>query len=68
MPQYDPDAEFSSLALTVPMWSHSITRLQNIGKFSEASTEILTKLNRELFQLKNNIEKLQNIIEEELNE
>lgn len=68
MPQYDPDAEFSSLALTVPMWSHSITRLQNIGKFSEASTEILTKLNRELSQLKENIEKLQNKIEEELNE
>ena len=68
MPQYDPDAEFSSLALTVPMWSHSITRLQTIGKFSEASSEILTKLDHELHLLKGKIENLQNTIEEELNE
>jgi len=68
MPQYDPDAEFSSLALTLPMWSHSLTRLKTIGKFSEASTEILKKLDHELYQLKTNIENLHTTIEEELNE
>lgn len=68
MPQYDPDAEFSSLALTVPMWNHSLTRLFSIGNFSEASTSILKKLDRELNQLKDNIENLQNTIEGELDD
>ena len=68
MPQYDPDAEFSSLALTLPMWSHSLTRLKTIGKFSEASHEILKKLDHELYQLKTNIDNLHTTIEEELNE
>lgn len=68
MPQYDPDAEFSSIALTLPMWIHSLTRLKTIGKFSEASTEILKKLDHELYQLKTNIENLHTTIEEELNE
>jgi len=68
MPQYDSDAEFSSLALTLPMWSHSLTRLKTIGKFSEASHEMLKKLDHELYQLKTNIENLHTTIEEELNE
>ena len=68
MPQYDPDAEFSSLALTVPMWNHSLARLLSIGKFTEASDEILIKLNLELGHLRDNIENLQNTIEEELDD
>ena len=65
MPKYDPDAELSSLALTIPMWISSIKRTQSIAKFNEASMEALYKLDNQLLALKESIDILQKIIQEE---
>lgn len=65
MPKYDPDAELSSLTLTIPMWISSIKRTQSIAKFSEASMEALYKLDNQLLSLKASIDILQKTIQEE---
>ena len=65
MPKYDPDAEISSLTLTIPMWISSLKRTQSMAKFSEASTGALYKLDNQLQSLKDSIEEIQKIIQEE---
>lgn len=65
MPQYDPDAELSSLTLTIPMWIKSINRTMTISKFDEASSCALSKLEQQLITLKDNIDTMLSTIQEE---
>ncbi|GHV00118.1 hypothetical protein FACS1894211_06780 [Clostridia bacterium] len=52
MPEYDPDAEIKSLALTIPSWVSSINRVRTTAKFNEATDDALKKLEAELTALK----------------
>lgn len=44
MPAYDPDAEISSLALTIPSWISSINRVRKTARLSETSEAAVEKL------------------------
>ena len=68
MPVYDPDAEISSLTLTIPMWISSMNRTKSIAKFSEATTQGLWKLEQQLNALSDAIKEFKKIIEEEYHE
>lgn len=68
MPKYDPDAEISSLTLTIPMWISSMNRTKSIAKFSEATTQGLWKLEQQLNSLSDAVKELKKIIEEEYDE
>ncbi len=68
MPKYDPDAEISSLTLTIPTWVSSMKRTLSIANFHQASTEALWKLEQKLNDLKIAIEILQDAVEEEYHE
>ena len=59
MPKYDPDAEISSLALTIPMWISSINRTKSLAKFHEASKDALTRLEHQLVSLRQCINQMQ---------
>ncbi|MDO4166103.1 MAG: hypothetical protein Q4D32_01730 [Eubacteriales bacterium] len=65
MPKYDPDAELSSLSLTIPMWINSLKRTQDTAKFGHASSFALDKLSRQLEQLTRQIKELQRQMQEE---
>lgn len=52
MPDYDPDAEISSLALTIPSWIGSINRTLSVSDFNKTSCKARAKLQNELKQLK----------------
>ncbi len=51
MPAYDPDAEISSLSLTVPSWVSSIDRTLSAADFSKISDAAKNKLRKELKKL-----------------
>lgn len=51
-PQYDPDADFSSISFTISAWLSQLERLNNTASFSEASPSALWKLEQQLNQLK----------------
>jgi len=51
MPDYDPDAEISSLALTMPSWVKSIGRVLSTANFNKTSNKARTKLQNELKNL-----------------
>jgi len=68
MPKYDPDAELSSLTLTIPMWISSMKRTMSLAKFGDATTEALYKLDNQLAALEDQINTLQKIIREEYHE
>lgn len=51
MPAYDPDAEISSLTLTIPSWISSIDRALSTAKFNQASGNAKSKLKNELKNL-----------------
>ena len=55
MPAYDPDAEISSLALTIPSWVSSIDRTRSITNLSGISDNARRKLEKELLGLKETI-------------
>lgn len=55
MPVYDPDAEISSLALTIPSWVSSINRTRSVANFSEISINAQCSLENELLALKKTI-------------
>jgi len=55
MPVYDPDAEISSLTLTIPSWVSSINRTRLIANFSEISINAQCSLENELLVLKETI-------------
>ena len=51
IPQYDPDAQISSLALTIPSWISSIERAMNQTNFPETTHEARNRLNGQLASL-----------------
>ena len=68
MPKYDPDAEVSSLTLTIPTWISSMKRTQSIADFSQASPEAIMKLKNKLMNLSSAVREMIEIIREESNE
>lgn len=65
MPKYDPDAELSSLTLTIPMWISSINRTKSLTKFHEVSADALVRLEEQLIRLRQCTEEMQLKIQEE---
>lgn len=59
MPQYDPDAEISSLALTIPSWVSSIERSRKNTDFCKVSASAMNWLTRQLAILKQAIENIE---------
>ncbi|OGI00685.1 MAG: hypothetical protein A2Y25_10460 [Candidatus Melainabacteria bacterium GWF2_37_15] len=51
MPVYDPDAEISSLTLTIPSWISSINRTLSVADFDKTSYEARAKLKDGLKEL-----------------
>ena len=66
MPAYDPDAEISSLALTVPSWVTSIDRTRSIANLSDISSNARRKLEKELLVLKETIDNMLAVMKEEI--
>ena len=52
MPAYDPDAEFSSLTLTIPSWISSVNRVRTVSDISKTSHTARNKLAEALIHLK----------------
>ena len=65
MPAYDPDAQVSSLALTIPSWSSSIKRVTEATDFSKISNAARNRLMRNLTHLCSSIDTIRKAIEEE---
>ncbi|WP_310602754.1 hypothetical protein [Anaerosporobacter sp.] len=68
MPKYDPDAEISSLVLTIPMWISSMKRTQTISDFNQVSIKALWQLEQQLNSLQDSINILQTEIKERYHE
>ena len=58
MPAYDPDAELSSLTLTVPSWVRSIERARSVTNISEITDNARRKLEKELLELRKTIDSM----------
>jgi hypothetical protein len=56
MPKYDPDAEASSLALTIPSWRSSIERVQQKANLDGISAGARSSLESELISLRSTID------------
>lgn len=52
MPEYDPDAEINSLALTIPSWKSSIERTKEHANLAAISTGARKKVLKVLFELR----------------
>ena len=65
IPAFDPDAQVSSLALTVPSWTSSIKRVTEATNFSKISNAARNRLMRNLSNLSAGIEAIKTAIEEE---
>ncbi|HBI73834.1 MAG TPA: hypothetical protein DDY59_11685 [Lachnospiraceae bacterium] len=66
MPAYDPDAEISSLALTIPSWISSINRTCSTVNLSVVTDNACSKLEHQLLELKNTINSMLAAIKEEI--
>jgi len=64
IPAYDPDAEISSLTLTIPSWISSIERTRSLADFPKTTDTARGKLQHELFALHKAIYTIQKILEE----
>jgi len=64
MPIYDPDAEISGLALTIPSWVSSINRARVATDLRQTSYDARCKLKKELFGLKEAIDSMLETIKE----
>lgn len=65
MPAFDPDAEISSLALTIPSWSSSIERTRNAANLSIVSPKARGNLIKALNNLRSSVEEMLSAIKEE---
>ena len=52
MPEYDPDSEISSLALTIPSWISTISRVNRVTDITKTSPAARIRLREELKLLK----------------
>lgn len=66
MPAYDPDAEISSMALTIPSWVSSMERAHNRTDYSKTSVAARINLVKQLAILERTIYIVQKEIEEVL--
>ncbi len=66
MPGHDPDAEISSLTLTVPSWVSSIDRTRSMANLGGISGDARRKLEKELLVLKETIDTMLAAIKEEI--
>lgn len=66
MPEYDPDAEISSLTLTIPSWISSIQRTQSIADLPLVSDSARQKIRTQLVNLSITINEMLTAIEEEI--
>ena len=64
MQKFDPDAELSSLSLTIPSWCSSIERVMNVTDFQRSSKEGKKRLKIQLSNLMTVIDKITKILEE----
>lgn len=64
MPAYDPDAEISSLAFTVPSWASSINRVRSSVTMGRTSLKARDKLQGELLALRQAIDHMVAAIKE----
>ena len=64
MPKFDPDAELSSLSLTIPSWCSSIERVMNVTDFQRSSKEGKKRLKIQVSNLMTVIDKITKILEE----
>lgn len=64
MPQYDPDAQISSLTLTIPSWVSSIKRALNQTDFMRTTSSARFKLSEQLSILEDTIHTIQHAMEE----
>lgn len=55
MPSFDPDAEITSLTLTIPSWNGSIDRMRTHVSLNNASRKAKTNLKQALERLQKNI-------------
>ena len=62
MPVYDPDSEITRLTLTIPSWIRSIQKTRSSIKINEASESAKDKLMQSLLDLKNEEDKLLNLL------
>lgn len=67
MPQYDPDAEVASLALTVPSWTDSVIRVQKNTDFGKISERARWRLVYELDRLAYCIDGMLTVLKEDNN-
>jgi hypothetical protein len=58
MPSYDPDAEISSLTLTIPSWVSSINRIRAATNLKNTTKQAREKLKEELTNLKEIIDSM----------
>lgn len=58
MPSYDPDAEISSLTLTIPSWVSSINRVRAAANLRNTTKQAQRKLEEELTSLKETIDSM----------
>lgn len=65
MPEYDPDAEVASLALTVPSWVSSIHRTQRNSDFTKISERAKDRLIYELDSLVFTVEGMLSVLKED---
>jgi len=67
MPAFDPDAEVSSLTLTIPSWVSSITRTRKIADLQSASEPAKEKLRVQLRSLRQATKAMLRVLEEDKN-
>ncbi len=58
MPEFDPDAELSSLSWTIPSWRSSLERLLSISDFGMSSEGAKNRLSDQLKELSDTAERL----------
>ena len=67
MPAYDPDAEISSLALTIPSWISTINRIHNATTIGETSESARSRLKEMLLNLIGTADMMLSVLREEHN-
>lgn len=65
MPKFDPDAEISSLSLTIPSWISSIERVKKVSGVTGSTVGARVKLANTLIKLRTSIDDMLECIKEE---
>lgn len=65
MPKFDPDAEISSLSLTIPSWISSIERVKKVSGITGSTVGAREKLTNTLLDLRTSIDDMIECIKKE---